>query len=125
MTKSNVSSQVAEKPNSTKPDVNKVFRTLSDSESFYFYKAFGKPIGERATSLTDFLKKLEKVDALSIAFHYYRGDFERWIRETIGDPVLASRLSVRGRTVLKGEALRELVVQTIRVRFNEFKVNIP
>ena len=106
-------------------DVNKVLRTLSDQESFYFYKAIGHPIGEKADSLPDFAKKIEKIDNLSLAFHYYRGDFERWARDTLSDPGLAFRLSIRGRTTLKGEALRDFIIKQVRVRFDEFKVNIP
>jgi hypothetical protein len=106
-------------------DVNKVLRTLSDQESFYFYKAVGCPIGEKAVSLADFSKKIEKIDNLSLAFHYYRGDFERWARDTLHDPVLSFRLSVRGRTTLKGEALRDFIIQQVRARFDEFKVDNP
>jgi hypothetical protein len=106
-------------------DVNKVLRTLSDQESFYFYKAIGHAIGEKANSLADFAKAIEKIDNLSLAFHYYRGDFERWARDTLGDSVLAFRLSIRGRTTLKGEALRDFIVKQVRARFDEFKVNIP
>jgi Family of unknown function (DUF5752) len=106
-------------------DVNKVLRTLSDQESFYFYKAIGHPIGEKAVSLIDFSKKIEKIDVLSLAFHYYREDFEKWARDTLGDPVLAFRLSIRERTTLKGEALREFIIKQVSARFNEFKVNIP
>ncbi len=113
---------VKKEPAAVKVDVSRILRTLSDRESFYFYKAVGQPIGEKAVSLADFAKKIEKIDNLSIAFHYYRGDFERWIRDIIGDPVLASRLSLSGRTTLKGEALRKLVFRTVTTRFDEFKV---
>ena len=106
-------------------DVNNVLRTLSDKESFYFYKTLGRPIGEKAVSLADFSKKLEKIDVLSLAFHYYREDFERWAKDVLGDPALAFRLSIKGRTTLKGEALREFIIKQVRARFDEFKVNIP
>jgi len=106
-------------------DVNKVLRQLSDQESFYFYKSLGHPIGEKADSLADFEKKIGKIDPLSLAFHYYRGDFERWARDTLKDPVLAFRLSVRGRTTLKGEALRDFIIKQIRTRFGDFKVEVP
>jgi hypothetical protein len=97
----------------------------SDQESFYFYKVIGHPIGEKADSLPDFAKKIEKIDSLSLAFHYYRGDFERWIKDTIGDSVLAYRLSDGGRPTLKGEALRDFIIQHLRARYNEFKVDFP
>ena len=59
------------------PDVNRILRTLSDQESFYFYKAIGQPTGEKADSLSEFARKIEKIDPVTIAFHYYRGDFGR------------------------------------------------
>jgi hypothetical protein len=114
--------QIIQKINAIQPDPKKVFRTLSDIESFHFYRAIGEPLNEKANSYTDFLKKLQKIDALSIAFHCYRGDFERWIKETIGDPVLAAQLTVTGRSTLKGEALRNFVVQKVIARFNDFNV---
>jgi hypothetical protein len=123
--KSGESSPSLKKRLPVEPDVSKILRTLSEEESFYFYKAYGKPIGEKAVSLADFVKKLETIDDLSVAFHFYRGDFERWIKDTIQDPELAAQLSIHGRTTLKGEALRERILNIIRARFNEFKVEPP
>ncbi len=105
-------------------DVNKVLRTLSDQESFYFFRAVGHPLGEKAVSLADFAKKVEKIDNLSLAFHYYRGDFERWANDTLGDPVLAFKLSIQGRTTSKEEELRDFIIRQVKSRFNEFKVDI-
>jgi hypothetical protein len=119
-----IAKEVKEKAPSVEPNVDWILRELSDQESFYFYKAVGQPLGEKADCLVDFAKKIEKIDSLSLAFHYYRGDFERWLRDTIGDAVLASKLSVKERTTLKGEALREFINQQVRARFNEFKMTL-
>lgn len=105
-------------------NINKVLRPLSNQESFYFYEAYDSPIGEKADSLADFVRKIKKIDNLSLAFHYYRGDFGRWARDVIGDPVLAHRLSVRGRITLKGEELRTFIIKQIRTRLDDLKVDI-
>jgi hypothetical protein len=118
-----VVSEVKEKKYLGEPDVNRILRELSEQESFYFYKAIGQPTGEKADSLSDFARKIEKIDPVSIAFHYYRGDFGRWIKDTIGDSVLAYRLSDGERPTLKGEALRGFIIQHLIARYNEFKVD--
>ena len=108
----------------SKPDIKRVFRQLSDAESFYFYRAIGEPLGQKASSLHDFLNKLQTVDVLSVAFHFYRGDFECWIRNTLGDFELASQLTLTERTTLKGEPLRNYIVQRVKARFNDYNVKI-
>ena len=106
----------------SKPDKKKIFRTLTDSESFYFYRAIGEPLGEKADSLLDFLNKIQRIDVLSIAFHFYRGDFEQWVKNTLGDPDLASQLTVSERPTLKGEVLRNYVSKRVKARFSYYNV---
>lgn len=109
---------------SSKPNTQRILRTLSDQESFYFYRAVGEPIGERATSLADFQTKIPTVDPLSIAFHFYRGDFARWIKNVIGDSALASELTVRERTTLKGEELRSFIAEKIKTRLSQHQATL-
>jgi hypothetical protein len=118
-----VVSEVKDKNHSGEPDVNRILRELSEQESFYFYKAIGQPTGEKADSLSEFARKIEKIAPVIIAFHYYRGDFGRWIKDTIGDSVLGYRLSDGERPTLKGEALRGFIIQHLTVRYDEFKVD--
>ena len=118
-----VVSEVKDKNHSGEPELNKILRELSEQESFYFYNAIGQPTGEKADSLSDFARKIEKIDPVTIAFHYYRGDFGRWIKDTIGDSVLGFRLSDGERPTLKGEALRGFIIQHLTVRYDEFKVD--
>ena len=105
------------------PDVNRVLRALDEKESFYFYKAEGKPLGEKADSLTNFAKVIEKIDSLSLEFHYYRGDFGRWIINVIGDSVLGYRLNGKEGIILHGEDLRNNIQHQLKNRFNELNVN--
>jgi len=106
-----------------KDTVSKILRSVSESERFHFYSAIGKPTGESAVSLADFVEKLASVEVQSVNFHYPRKDFEKWIREVFGDVELAVRLSRIGRIHMgiQGEALRSEITRTAKVRLNELK----
>jgi len=106
-----------------KDTVTKILRTVSESEGFHFYSAIGKPTGESAVSLADFVEKLASVKVQSVNFHYPRKDFEKWIRGVFGDAELAVRLSRIGRihVGIQGEALRSEITRTVKVRLNELK----
>ena len=117
---------------SSSKDAEKVNRALSNQESFYFYDAIGHPTGEKAVSLTDFAGKIETINLSVISFHFYRGDFERWIRNTLNDPVLASRLCPDDKQIISGESLRRFIADQVRTRLVELngisvelKLNLP
>jgi hypothetical protein len=103
--------------------VSKILRNVAEREGFHFYLAIGEPTRETAVSLADFVEKLAAVDVQSVNFHYPRKDFEKWIREVLGDTELALRLSRIGRIRLgiQGEALRREIIRTVKVRLNELK----
>jgi len=77
-------------------EVNKeairILRTVRDEEAFYFYEALGKPTGESARSLSDFLGKIKSIKLESLLFHLQRKDFQNWINKTLGDSKLAIKL---------------------------------
>jgi hypothetical protein len=70
----------------------RILRTVRDEEAFYFYEALGKPIGESARSLSDYLGKIKSVKLESLRFHLQRKDFQNWINKTLGDSKLARKL---------------------------------
>jgi len=70
----------------------RIMRTVRDEEAFYFYEALGKPIGESARSLSDYLGKIKSVKLESLLFHFQRKDFQNWIKKTLGDSKLARKL---------------------------------
>ena len=70
----------------------RILRTLREEETFHFYVAVGKPIGENAGSLSDFFEKIKSVELESLAFHLQRKDFQNWIKKTLGDSKLARRI---------------------------------
>src|SRR5271157_3208558 len=71
-----------------------ILRTVPDEKGFHFSTAPGSFTGETATSLEDFKRKLQIAPAESVSFHLQRGDFQKWIAETIGDVELAKKVSL-------------------------------
>jgi hypothetical protein len=67
----------------------RILRTVGDKEAFYFYEALGKPTGQSARSLSEFLGKVESVNLESLLFHLQRKDFQKWIQKILGDSKLA------------------------------------
>ena len=65
---------------------------MRDEEAFYFYEAIGKPTGENARSLSDFLEKIKSVKLESLLFHLQRKDFQTWIKKILGDSKLARKI---------------------------------
>lgn len=53
--------------------------------------------GKVATNLPDFAEKLGTVDIRSINFHFPRQDFEKWLREIIGDSELSRKMGSIGK----------------------------
>jgi hypothetical protein len=72
----------------------RTLRTLKDAESFYFYETVGKPTGQCAKSLEDFLDKIESIKPESLLFHHERNDFKNWIANTLEDPKLAQKIEM-------------------------------
>jgi hypothetical protein len=71
---------------------SKALRALSREKAFYFFTSIGNYAGERAASLEEFVKKILDVKIKSLEFHLYRGDFERWVADTLEDNILAKKI---------------------------------
>ena len=76
---------------SSKPNISKILSTVPSQNAFRFCAADGVYTKVSATSLEDFAKKLDGIDAISLQFHYPRGDFQIWIKDTLGDSELAEQ----------------------------------
>jgi hypothetical protein len=92
-------------------------KELSKEKAFYFFTAIGNYTGESAASIEDFLEKIVRVDIKSIEFHFYRGDFEKWIAEIIEDKELAEQIKKLKDQNLTGEKLRNRLYQIISKRY--------
>lgn len=91
-----------------------ILRTVPYKKGFHFYTAPSNFTRETATSLDDFEKKLQVVDADSVNFHLQRGDCQKWMEDTIGDEELAKRVSLIKLTLPVENFRKELlaIVQT-------------
>jgi hypothetical protein len=76
----------------SEPKPQKTLRNLPREQAFYFFTSIGNYTGESAVSLEEFAKKILQVNVKSIEFHLYRGDFEKWITETLEDNALAGKM---------------------------------
>jgi len=109
------------KRQNSEPDAEAVrtLRTVKDQEAFYFYEAVGKPTGELARNLSDFLNKVKVVKSESLVFHLQRKDFQNWVANTLGDSKLAEKL---GRiSPSNGNNLRTNVCKTVENRIEELR----
>ena len=100
--------------------VSKILRTVSITEAFHFFTDIGQYDRKSANSLADFSENLKTVPLKSIEFHFKRGDFERWIRETLGDEYLANGIGRIDKSV-QGEALRAAIQRIVASRLYYLK----
>lgn len=100
-----------------------ILRSLSYNQGFHFYKIFGQYTGITATSLNEFYSKLKIIDQQSVLFHYLRGDFQKWIRNTLKDQELANQIDqIQLDATL--ENIREKILILINNRLKELQKQI-
>jgi len=97
----------------------KALRTVGDQEAFYFYEAIGKPTGEHAKNLIDFLEKVKTVKTESLKFHLQRNDFRNWVEKILGDSKLARALAAISGS--GSDDVRKTVCEAVESRINELK----
>ena len=98
----------------------RTLRTLSNEEAFHFYEDIGKPTGESARSLCDFLGRIESVKLESLIFHLKRNDFKNWVENTLEDAKLGKKL--KKIPITHNKRLREEVCSAVRDRLKELEV---
>ena len=101
------------------PQSTKALRTVGEKEAFYFYEAVGKPTGQNAKSLYDFLEKVKTVKTESLAFHLQRKDFQNWAEKILGDSKLSRALERVQAT--NNADVRMLLSEIIQHRIKELK----
>ena len=94
----------------------KILSPVPYGQGFHFFMTDGHYSGETAMSLAAFRRDLESVDIQSIRYHFYRGDFQKWIRITIGDEELAVRLD---NLKARDETLQKQLVEVLQKRLLE------
>jgi hypothetical protein len=95
----------------------KIGTIVSEDKIFSFYVGVDKPLGFSARSLEEFYRMVKQVCSDSLDFHLYRGDFENWIRQVIGDQILADEVAAAKSSGLNGEDLRKALLKAIDDRY--------
>ncbi|MBC7131185.1 alpha-amylase [Candidatus Bathyarchaeota archaeon] len=95
--------------------------TLAANEPFLFYLDEGEEnyTGVMVWTLRGLIKALEKVDVKSLEFHMRRGDFEKWIKNSLRDEKLAAKIKEIKTSNLNGEKLRKALLNAARRRFTQ------
>jgi len=100
---------------------SRILRSVSVQEAFLFFTDIGQYTGEFAQSLETFYDEISNVPLESLDFHFRRGDFEKWIKEMLGDAYLADRISRIDKSV-RGEKLKARLKGTVKRRLNQLKI---
>lgn len=101
-------------------DAATILRVVLPEQGFNFMTEAGVYMGLSANSLEDFRSKLETIDVNSVAYHYYRGDFQRWIESTLGDRDFANKLCFIS-TEIAPEQLRGELLKLLDKRITDLK----
>jgi len=104
---------------------SKILRKVLREEAFYFFSSIGNYIGESAASLEEFSEKIKEVNTKSLEFHLYRGDFEKWVDEVLGDAGLAERIKELRNRKLVGDHLQDQLHLTVSRRCSELRTSLP
>ena len=107
-----------EKPEHT---AKRLLRRLPVGKGFTFFDDFARPTKLTVQSLSEFCSALKTKDAKSIRFHVERGDFERWLRQIVGDDKLADKIASISEKKLSGEKLRKRVLNAVKRRINKLQ----
>ncbi len=107
-----------EKPEHT---ARRLLRRLPVGKGFTFFSDFARPTRLTVQSLEEFCSALKTVDAKSINFHVERGDFERWLRQVVGDDKLADKIAGMSTRKLSVEKLRKRVLSAVERRIDKLQ----
>ena len=94
-------------------------KQLPNDKAFHFYLGIDQPAGIYASSVKDFYRILETLEAGSLEFHFDRGDFENWLKTTVEDETMAIELADLKLEGFRGNVLRGQILLTMRARFGD------
>ena len=107
------------------PQASRILRTLSREKAFYFFTSIGNYTGESATSLEEFTKKILDVNIKSLEFHLYRGDFVKWVAQTLEDRILAKKINQLKELKPIGIDLRDRLYLIVSKHYENLKAPRP
>ncbi len=90
---------------------------LGPDKSFYF-RGCNDKLNLRAQNLMLFMQLADGIDDDTWTYHLWRGDYSRWFREAIKDPVLADEVKdIEGRKDVSPQESRALIRERIEQRY--------
>ncbi len=106
-----------------KMSAQELLRTVTYEKGFHFYTGLGKYTGITATSLDEFVAKLQTVTVESVTFHFQRDDYQKWLVNTIGDEELAQKINdlKKWPSWSSDENLRKELVKAVQKRLSELR----
>ena len=107
-----------------KKKIIQILRTVPYERGFHFYTSHGNYAGETATSLDGFAKKIQVIPAASVSYHLKRGDFAKWLEDTLGDKELAQRINLMELSEQMEENRKELLA-IIQTRISALRLELP
>ena len=99
----------------------KILRSVPYAQGFHFFMPDGHYSGETAMSLQSFLREMGIIDMQSIKFHFDRGDFQKWLRTTVGDEELAQTIDKLDKKIPE-ENLGEKLADIVQKRISELQL---
>jgi len=99
--------------------VSRILRSLSREKAFYFFTSIGNYTGESASSLKEFMYKINEVNVKSLEFHFHRGDFEKWVAEVLEDKKLADGIREMQKTDVTSDVLRSRLSEVVSRRYKQ------
>lgn len=105
-----------------KSKAQKILRSVPYSQGFHFFTAVGEYTGETAIDLFAFYEELRVIDNEAVSFHAKRGDFQNWIKNTLGDAQLADRMDEVNPQQPVDQLKKELV-EVVGTRLTELHTN--
>ena len=86
---------------------------------FHFCTDIGNYTGISAASYEDFIESIRHVKAKSLSFHIQRGDFQKWILNSLKDKKLAKEMENVKNQKLHGQALRNRLNRIVSERLRQ------
>ena len=97
-----------------------LLNTVKFENGFHFFTERGKFTGITATSTVEFAEKLQTIPVQSVTFHFQHQDFQKWLKNTIGDEELVKRID-QIKVDPQEEELRKELSQTVQNRIAELQ----
>ena len=104
-----------------KAEAQKILSSVSYEKGFYFFTDIGKKTGEPALNLSGLYEELRVIELQSVRFHFQRKDFQKWVKDVLGDAELAQRIDTI-KSDLADQDLKNELLKTVLTRYTELQM---